>query len=180
MTAIIYEWATRPDFLLPRLYPEAHVVTAKPLVDADMITREARAHAPERNLWFFHLNVSRSEQWLPNRDDIMENVRVFGYRVINDEIVDVRKSTLQQFNRQLGLGNVTATPEDDSNMPVMVKTDYNYGGVCESQLSPEEAQGLGLHTVGGCSISAFDEYYRCLLGEISNAVWQDPRLVVER
>lgn len=180
VTAIIYEWATRPDFLLPRLYPEAHVIPAKPFVDADLITREARAHATNRNLWFLHLNVSRSEHWLPNRDDTMEKVRASGYRVINDKVVDIRKSTLQQVNRHLGLGNVTVSREDDSSMPVIVKTDYNYGGASESRLSSEQVQGLGLQTVGGCSISAFHEYYRCRLGAISDAVWDDQRLVVER
>ncbi len=180
MTAVIYAWATRPDFLLPRLYPKAHLVTAKPFVDADKITRVARTHAAHRNLWFFHLNVSRSEHWLANRDDIVENIKLSGYRVINDKIVDVRKSTLQQINRDLGLRHVTATPGNDSNMPVLVKTDYNYGGVGESWLSPQETRGLGLHTMTGCSITAFDQYYRCRLGQVSDAVWQDQRLVVER
>ena len=86
MTAIIYGWATRPDFLLPRLYPKAHYVSAKPLVDADKITREAQTHAAQRNLWFFHLNISRSEHWLPNRSGIVKNLRLSGYRVINDKI----------------------------------------------------------------------------------------------
>jgi hypothetical protein len=180
LTSIIYDWATRPDYLLPRLYPRARVVPAKPFVDTKNIAREARAHVGEGDLWFFHLNLSRSEHWLPNRDATVAKLKASGFRVINDNIIDVRKSTLQQFNRQLGLGDVTASPGDDPDMPVIVKTDYNYGGIGESQLSSEEARGLALHGMAGCSIVAFDEYYRCQLGQVSDAVWQDERLVAER
>ena len=180
MTSIIYDWATRPDFLLPRLYPQARVVSARPFVDTEKIVRAAQTHARQGDLWFFHLNLSRSEHWLPDRDAIVANLKSSGFRVINDKVVDVRKSSLQQFNRQLGLSDVTASPEDDANTPVIVKTDYNYGGIGESQLSSEEAQGLALHAMTGCSIRAFDEYYRCQLGQVSTAAWQDERLVVER
>ena len=59
MPTIIYDWGTRDDFLLRRLYPEAEIVEAEPLVDDDKILqvaeKAAQDHASEPRLWFFQV-----------------------------------------------------------------------------------------------------------------------------
>ena len=180
MNVTIFDWGTRSDFLLKRLYPSARIVTANPLVDADTIVRAARENFRNPSLWLFHLNISFSEQWLPHREAVIENLRNFGYHIVNGRIVDIRKSTLQKLNLDLGLPDVRVTRDDDPFMRVMVKTDYNYGGVCESKLSSVETKNSGLLDASGCSISSFDEYYVCEIGQVSEETWQDKRLVVEK
>lgn len=180
MTDIIYDWGTRPDFLLPRLYPAAKMVSANPFADEERLTELVADYAtPECNL-FFHLNISRSENWFPDRERVVAKLMAAGFGVINHRISNICKSNLQRLNRELGLRHVSLERDDDADTLVIVKTDYNYGGIGESRLSPEEAERLKLQSMAGCSIGAFDEYYRCRLGEVSPEVWLDERLVVER
>ena len=180
MTVVIYEWGTRPDFLLRQLYPRARVVNATPLADGDLMVRAARGHARSPGLWLFHLNLSRSEHWLPGRREVIGRLGDSGWRVVNGHVVDTRKATVQRLNRELGLGDVSVTRDDDPGMKVIVKTDYNYGGAGEARLSAAVAERLGVCPIAGCPIRSFDQYVVCRLGDVDETVWTDARLVVER
>lgn len=180
MNAIIYDWGTRPDFLLRRLYPHARMVVATPLVDADLSVPRAQANSSGASLYFFHLNLSNTVKWFPDRAKVTARLSSLGYRVVNGNLVDVRKSTVQALNRELGLPSVMLGDSNDYHIKVMVKTDYNYGGVSESRLSPAEINSLGLVALEGCPVRDFDQYYVCRLGEVEAAVWRDKRLVVEQ
>ena len=100
--------------------------------------------------------------------------------MINGDILDVRKSTIQKLNAELALPSVRVSRDDDFFTRVIVKTEYNYGGVPESHLSPIEVKNLGLLASKGCSIQTFDQYRVCEWGQVDEAVWQDERLVVEK
>jgi len=184
MHTMIYEWGTRDDFLLPRLYPEAQVVEAEPLVDDDKILQltetAVRQYPAQARQWFFHLNISLSEHWLSGRETIISALEQRGYRVFNGRVTDIRKHHLQALTQQLGLGHVSVTADEDPHLRVMVKSDYNYGGIGESQLSPRQAQKLGLQCLDGCSVQTYSDYYLTRLGDVEDHVWDDPRLVVER
>ncbi|MEJ2446217.1 MAG: hypothetical protein P8Y42_22670 [Exilibacterium sp.] len=185
MHTLIYDWGTRPDFLLRRLYPDARLVAAQPLLDASRIVSEARSDYKDtivegEKLWFFHLNLSATGKWLPGRGKIMASLKALGYRLVNEHIVDTRKSRVQRLNRDLGLPHVEVGKGDDPDLKVIVKTDYNYGGALESRLSHAEINSLDLKAPEGCQIRDFDKYYVCPLAEVSDEVWRDQRLVVER
>lgn len=186
MNAIIYDWATRSDFLLRRLYPDALVVKASPLDDAERIISEikhTRGIMPDPeavNPWFFHINLSDIKRWLPDRQELIKKLKPLGYRAVNDCVLDVRKSTIQELNRETGLPDVNIEKTDGPDTRVIIKTDYNYGGATEAKLSPVELEKLGLLAVEGCPVSAFDEYYLNTLGDVSEEILLDERLVVEK
>ena len=183
MRYVIYDWASRPDFLLRRLYPQARIVKARPLEDVNSIIQSALS--PEggdnnKDLWVFHLNLSDTRKWFPNWLEIVNKLKSLGCRVVNDRVVDIRKSTIQKINCNAGLPNVIANQHDEPSIKVIVKTDYNYGGATEAKLSSTEASKLGLLAIDGAAVAAFDDYYVCCVGDISEEIWNDKRIVIER
>ncbi len=180
MEVTIFDWGTRPDFLLRRLYPDARIVNAYPLTEHHALADEYGGNCSDRGLWVFHINVSYAENWCPDRIGFLESLRGSGYNVINGTICDIRKTTLQRINAELRLPHVQVSRDDDPVMRVIVKTDYNYGGMNESKLTDRELQKLDMTSNSCSSVSAFDEYYLCELGEVSENIWADKRLVVEK
>jgi hypothetical protein len=180
MEVTIFDWGTRPDFLLRRLYPDAHIVNAHPLTEHHVSAGANGGNCKERGLWIFHINVSYAENWCPDRTGLLERLGGSGYNVINGTIRDIRKTTLQRINAGLGLPHVKVSRDDDPAMRVIVKTDYNYGGMNESKLSDSELQKLGMTSNSWSPVSAFDEYYLCKLGDVCENTWEDKRLVVEK
>ncbi len=178
--SFIYDWGTREDFLLRRLYPQLHVMSAEPLEDSERIVEATSDRPHHRNLCFLHLNVSDSRKWFRYRDGLFEELDARGYHVVNKRISDIRKSTVQRMNRSTGLPHVRVARSDEGTMKVIVKTDCNYGGVAESQLTDTMRAALGIPDGRDCAITDFDEYFVCRLCDLDDHVWQDDRLVVER
>jgi hypothetical protein len=131
-------------------------------------------------LWVLHLNVSFCGRWWRHREETLAQLKALGCPMINGSISDVRKSTIQKLNAELALPSVRVSRDDGFFTKVIVKTDYNYGGIPESRLSPIEAENLGLLANAGCSIQTCDQYRVSELGQVAEAVWQDERFVVEK
>ena len=180
MNVFIYDWGTRHDFLLWQLYSTARRVLAPPGGSLDRMVQELRDLGRAPSVWFFHVNVSFSKHWVPRRMRSIAALEAMGCRVVNGSVMDTRKSTVQRTNRALGLPDVIVTADGNPQTKVIVKTDYNYGGICEGQLSEVELNRLGLLPVEGCRIRSFDDYFVCRLGNLDEDIWRDERLVVER
>jgi hypothetical protein len=185
MHIVIYKWRTSHHFLLQHLFPEAEIIQAEPRVDDERIItlahQIANKHQGEETHWFFQINLSYSEKWLCNRVGTVQVLMDLGFHVYNSDVTDIRKRSLQKLIRKTGLNCVTVDKQDsEAATPVIVKTNYNYGGEFESTLSPELVRALDFESVTGCKIQSSVGYYRTTLAEVDKAVWQDERLVVER
>jgi hypothetical protein len=93
-------------------------------------------------------------------DDHLAFLRQYAV-VINGQVVDVSKRRISKNLVQLG---------DSYEGPVIVKTDFNYGGLREARLTQD----------GRLTISP--EHYPVFpsVGEVPAMVWRHPELVVER
>ncbi|WDE01631.1 hypothetical protein [Thalassomonas actiniarum] len=186
MHIVIYKWRTREDFLLPRLFPEAEIIEAEPRVDDCRIIAKAREIAsahPQQNLyWFFQINLSYWRLWLTHHKETVESLTELGFTVINSEVTDIRKRTIQSLNRQLGLVDVEIDhlEPDQGKMPVMVKSNYNYGGEFEASLPSDLMVALGVEDINDCQIKGFDSYFKTRLADVEQALWQDEGVMIER
>jgi len=185
MHIVIYKWGTSHHFLLQHLFPEAEIIQAEPRVDDERIIsiahQIANKHQDEEIHWFFQINLSYSQKWLCNRAGTVQVLLDLGFQVYNSDVTDIRKRSLQKLIRKIGLNCVTVDKQDSEGAtPVIVKTNYNYGGEFESMLSPELIRALGFESVTGCNIQSFVGYYRTTLAAVDKTIWQDERLVVER
>ena len=188
MHIVIYKWGTRADFLLQSLFPAAQIIEAEPLVDdqrlKSLAQKIASQHPNEVLHWFFQINLSYCERWFDNRAKIIEELKALGFQIYNADVTDTRKRSLQLLNQQLALNTVLLNVNDQRQeslalLPVMVKSNYNFGGEFESVFAPEMADALGLENINGCLIQGYDGYFKTTLGQLDNELWQDQRLVIE-
>ncbi|NQZ08596.1 MAG: hypothetical protein HRT35_15695, partial [Algicola sp.] len=126
-------------------------------------------------------NLSYSERWLSDRTATVQLLLALGFEVHNAKVTDIRKRNVQSLNRELGLNSVTIDHQNSpGELPVMVKSNYNYGGVYESALGSELSTALGFSSVAGCEIQGFDGYYKTTLAQVDKALFEDERVVIER
>jgi hypothetical protein len=188
MHVVIYNWCTRIDFLLPVLFPEAQFIDARPQDDERLLVlaRQIKAKHPDQALhFFFQINLSYSKQWLLHPHDTVAALVQLGFTVHNNAVTDIRKKQLQDLILQLGLPSVklnrhSGDLDSPPDMPVMVKSNYNYGGEFESMINPALAATLGLDCLQGCDIQHFDDYYKTTLAQVDQRLWHDERIVIER
>ncbi|MEM7428896.1 MAG: hypothetical protein AAF441_22645 [Pseudomonadota bacterium] len=176
MSMLIIDWGTRPDYLLRRLYPDARVVPSEPLSQPDLKCGELCGPG----LCIFHINISDARRWFPDRAAFLKELESAGFAVVNGTVADIRKSNLQRLNISLGLPDVRVEKDFDPALKVIVKTDYNYGGLLEGGLPAATRRRLGLHRPSGPTVNGYDEYYVCGLEDVGSDLWNDERLVVER
>ncbi|MFT4927139.1 MAG: hypothetical protein ACI8WB_003245 [Phenylobacterium sp.] len=186
MHIVIYQWHTRDNFLLQNLFPHAQIIKAQPQADdqrlIDMARQIAAQHPNQPLHWFFQLNLSYSEHWLNQRSHLLSVLSTLGFTVYNGQVTDTRKRYVQQLNQQLGLNCVTIEQSQQlkDSLLVMVKSNYNYGGEFESQLSPEQLIALDLRSNIGCDIQGFDSYYQTTMAAVDKTLFDDERVVIER
>lgn len=175
---IILNWNTRPDFLLRSLFPKAKVINAFNL-DKKSLFDELENYF-NRKICIFHINLSVSKNIPKNRTWVLSALEELGFEIINNDVTDIRKSHIQNTLLYLNMPNTLIDTETLLNQKVIVKTNYNYGGISESMLTEKQRMDLGIINSVNSKISSFDQYYTCLLHEISNDTLNDQSLVVEK
>jgi len=173
---VVYEWCTGDRFLAQVLFPGAIRLMALSDAPADALV----AHWPKGcDRLLFQVNLSRTERFPARRQELIRAVQERGVRVLNAHLDDIRKSTLHRMLARLGLNSAAASREGDGDEPLMVKTDFNYGGLYERLLSPEERRHLGV-SAEEIPISDWNDYRVMPRREVPDAFWSDPTLVIER
>jgi hypothetical protein len=172
----IYEWNTTDQFLLPNVIPHGNRVRAR-LTDAP---EEVLGKLVEdTGSFIFHLDVSLAGGFPRPRQELIQLLAGRGIRVLNGDVTDIRKRTIQQTCRNLGLNSVSVERREPPEQMVIIKTNLNYGGHREEALTEAEKRELGIPLGKPVIKNAFD--YRVMrLGEVDESWWSDQRVVIER
>jgi len=174
-TVAIYEWQTKPAFLLSVLCPSSHRIEADP---SDWAEDILQGLPKEIRLFAFHLNLTQTAPFPHDRPELCKALSRAGISVVNGEVTNISKAFIQASCRRLDLPTTEAVPEGDSDEMLIIKTCLNYGGLGERSLDTRNLRilGRGAH---GCSIDA-GSYKIAKRRNVTHDEWTDPSLFIER
>lgn len=174
--SVIYEWHAWNGHMLQKLMPYAQRLRANPLISS----RHVLALLPEDTAVFaFHLNLTHTAAFPLDRSELIASLRKKGIILLNSEITDISKSTLHAVCRELGLRSLDTQQKIGSPGDlVILKTDRNYGGFGERQLSAEMQDAM--RVVLQCPLENINDYRIVRREDVPNDWWNDASLVVER
>jgi hypothetical protein len=130
--------------------------------------------------WFlFHLPLTQTHQIPRGRADLCVELEERGIAVLNARTTDISKRTLQDTCSALGLPTVAAGSLGDPDEQLIVKSNRNFGGVGEENLTRRQRRSL--------SLPAREEFrfgpdaYRILCRkDVAASLFADPAVAVER
>jgi len=171
----IYEWYAWDGYMLPRIFPNGHRLQAKPLESLEGILERI----PSSTLLFvFHLNFTNVHHFPLCRAQLCSELSRRGVRLLNAHVVDTSKRAIQSVCRTVGLRLLETTSLAGApNDVVIVKTNQNYGGFGEKQLSATESRALGLSSP--CPLGGRWDYRIVHRDNVPTSWWNDPSLIVE-
>lgn len=175
----VYEWNAWEHFMIRRLFPTATRIEATPL---DAPERVAALVPPQCRMLVFHLNCTLTKDFLENREQLLQLLAADGIRVLNAQVTDISKRKLHEACRTLGLNSTLTSANGRPNDQVIVKTQLNYGGASERQLSAEQRHLLALPDRAiplPCLEDYPSEYPVLARQDVPLDWWRDPQLCIE-
>lgn len=164
----IYEWLAWDRFLAAITVPNARRITITPGFALDL-------PKPGASPALFHVNLSHPDLAFPNYVEWRASYEEAGRPVINGYCASIDKWSVQQACSGAGLPCVRAAREGDPDEFLITKARANYGGLTEGELSA--------NLVGDLSPPPWPYPERVQLfrrQEVPVAMWDDPRLTIER
>lgn len=108
--------------------------------DNNNIIKKLEKHSAK--YFLFHINLSFIKDYFSNKDELLYKIKKMGIKSINDNLFDIRKSTIQKTCKLLGLPNVVDDIKDDDN--IIIKSDYNSNSVPEHMMTKEDKAILNI------------------------------------
>jgi len=171
---VIYQWPRSSRYLINQLLPEAAYLPAEPDGDTCESVLE-RLEGICECLWF-HLDCTLTSNFPDGRMELLAWLTSRNVHVINGHITDISKKHIQQFNRDHGFHDVSATQTGDPDEMLIVKSNYNYFGVVERKLSLLAQARLGLSD----AVPEGFEYRVEKRSSVDSTCWTNPAFVCER
>jgi hypothetical protein len=172
----VYQWNTSENFLLPHVIPQGLRVDAHLTDSPEEVVGKL---ASDTESFVFHLDVSLAGRFPLQRRLLIHLLSSRGIKVLNGDVIDIRKRTIQQVCRDLGLNSVSIDRRETPEQMVIVKTNLNYGGQREDALSDREKKELGI-PLGKPVIKDPLDYRIMRLSEVDESWWSDERIVIEK
>jgi len=173
---VIYRWLSTDKYMLHGIVPGASVIEAA--VDDDI--EDIVSQLPDDAFVFhFHLNCTLTARFPRARDELTAMLHEKGILIVNGDLTDISKRTIQRRCAELGLNTTTALPNGDPEELIIVKTNLNFGGDGEWALSDSHRSVLGI-AAGSDIIWKPDDYRVLRRREADPSWWSDPSLVCEK
>ena len=172
---VIYEWHAWLPFLLPTLFPHSKRIQAR-LGDWDS---DVIGQLPSgTKLFAFHLNMTHTAGIPHHRRSLCRQLEKKGITTLNADATNTSKAFIQSACQRLGLQTTLAPIEGDAAEKLIIKTNWNYGGIGESRIDKHTQRLLGL---ASHSDDMDAKSYKILRrDEVAPEVWLRPDLIVER
>jgi hypothetical protein len=176
MRFVIYEWDAWWQFKMVRAVPEAVRLTARLGEHAEEVLSRC---PPNASAFAFHINATFSSEFPHDRKALISALEARGVVPINGPVVDISKRWVQAQCAASGLPIAAASVDGDPDERVIVKTDHNFGGRSERQLTEDQRRTLRVSRPSS-EVSCPHAYPVIPRREVPAAWWVDPTLVIER
>ncbi|MDA0644986.1 hypothetical protein [Nonomuraea ferruginea] len=174
----VYEHRAWKGFLLPAVLPGARRITAGLGEGFQDVLSRIPAGC---RLFVFHINLTLSARVPFDREKLVGELRARGVTVRNAGITDISKRAVQRACARAGVATATAPRQGDPGEPLLVKTNCNYHGVRECELTLPQRRMLGYEAPHDMPSSRAEGEYRVMRrDEVPPAIWASPHWVVER
>ncbi|MGR0188386.1 hypothetical protein [Azospirillum aestuarii] len=176
---LIYDWGTQLGYLAFALWPRARIFPGKRDDYAPHILPEIEAVLAPGEMFIFHICLTHPGGWPKGRDKLLKWLASRGSQAVNGMLRDVSKKRIQWLNNKLSLPTTQVDHTCHPDLPVIIKTNFNYGGHNERFLTAKERAYLKI-PFGDPRIKRYDEYEICNASDVFEGDWHDRHLTIER
>lgn len=179
MPLIVYDWGTQPGYLLFHLFPNAIVIQGNHTDDPNALC-ERMPHFPLAGSTFIlHICLSNTKKWFSDRDSLVQSLADQGISLVNSRLVDVTKRNISRVNSECQFATLDLASTAEPDEMTIAKTNYNYGGYSERNISDQAKLYLGIGSQLS-PIKRFDEYLVAPAREIPRHFWNDESIVIQK
>jgi hypothetical protein len=173
----VYEWHAWDGFLVRELFPNAHRLSAYLGQDYTDVLAKIR---PGIRRFLFHIGLTESSLVPGLRHLLIRRLQSQGIIVLNGRLTDISKRRVQSVCTKCRLPSASASPQGDPEELLIIKTNLNYGGEDEQQLSAKDCCYLGVDGRPHPAIPDGSSYEICTRKDLAPGFWRDRRLAIER
>jgi hypothetical protein len=172
----VYDWSLWKPMLIKNIAPDARGIRAKFQERPERLLRRLPRGT---DCVVVHLDISDNGPFIANPREWARVLTGRGIKVLNLDVQDIRKRTVQAACVAYGLPSLIATPDGPGDELLIVKTNLNSGGVPEQTLTARQRARFDLPREPG-RINSPKEYFVSPRANVAPEIWKDPELVVER
>ncbi|WP_433364829.1 hypothetical protein [Streptosporangium sp. CA-115845] len=174
----VYEHSAWKGSLLPAILPGAHRIS----VSLGERFQDVLSRIPAMcRVFVFHVNLTLSARVPFDREKLVDELRTRGVTVRNAGISDISKRAVQRACARAGVSSAIAPRDGDPDELLLVKTNCNYHGVRECELTVPQRDMLGYESPHDMPSSRAEaDYHVMRRDEVPAAVWTSAHWVVER
>jgi hypothetical protein len=174
---MVYEYRAWDGYLIQAILPGAHRITAT----LGESSNNVLSRMPDAcDVFMFHVDLTLSARVPFGRDALVNELRTRGITVWNAGILDISKRAVQRACVRAGVASVAAPVDGDPDEFVLVKTNYNYHGIPEGELTVRQRRMLGYESPHDLPSRAETDYRVVRRREVPAAIWVSPHWTVER
>jgi hypothetical protein len=172
----VYDWSSWSGTLIRNIVPRAKRIAAS----FEESPQELAARLPSGALTMLvHLDISDNGPFITDATEFLRILAQRNVTVLNGQVRDIRKSTVQSACTSFGLPSVKPAPIGDPDELLIVKTDLNSAGARELRLTAEQRARYNLPATTH-QLKNRDGYFVSRRAELTADIWNDPNLAVER
>jgi len=174
---VVYDLSGWRGYLFPLIAPRATRLAVVPGENAAQVI--ARLPCRTMGAFAFHIDLTRTDDCPLERNAFLDMLHARSIRTINARVCDISKRAVQHICVRAGLHTTAAERTGDPAEMLIIKTDRNYGGEPESDLTAEQRTSLRIAEHDICHRA--DHGYEVLPRRaVPDITWYDRRFVVER
>jgi len=173
---IVYSLRNLDRYLIQRLFPNARLLNFDISMSNQLILKSL---SDKRSRFVFHIDLSLTKLFPLRRRELVSLLREAGHETWNADLTDISKREIQRHSLDRGYSSTAVDQTDAPETPVIVKTNLNFYGEPERQLS-SELQELACPEEHYFPYSHSFEYQVMTLSEVPDDWWGDTRLIISR
>ena len=170
---VVYQWRAWDGFTIEKLAPHAIMREASPTEDVVKLL-DSLPSTP--GVFLFHLNVSITEGFPLQRQDLITGLHERGWIACNEQVTDISKQGIQAQLMSAGCRSVIGHEVGSADELMVIKSNYNYGGEGERNLPEAIRSRLGVDDLSSSRLN----YVTSRRDEIPGEAWRDRSLTIER
>ena len=176
LTLVVYHWRGFEGFLIQKIAPRAMALEAHPEDSVQDVLENLPDHP---GVFLFQLNCSITRNFPPCRDALKLALIASGWILCNEDVEDITKRSLQRVLLEHGCNSVSIQRHGPLNELVVIKSNYNWGGSKEKELSEAQRHQLDVTHIPREGMDQ-KSYLAWPRRKVAKTSWDDPSLTIER